>query len=172
MTSQASGAVLLALFLGVSTMPAHAGVYKWVDENGSVHYSEHPPEKGSHSQLHIPAAPSKPQPSSKDQSVWQQRQMESDQREKERWAAEKKRQVEEEKGIRESMAAQEERWKQEEQRRADEKKARDNGLVAECNRNREIYCDQGVERIKREEELRRADDDLERRRARLPIINN
>lgn len=45
-------AVLLSFSLGT-----HAGkVYKWVDKDGNVHYSEHPQGKSSQ-ELHIPAAP-------------------------------------------------------------------------------------------------------------------
>ena len=28
-------------------VPAHAGVYKWVDQQGNVHYTQHPPADAS-----------------------------------------------------------------------------------------------------------------------------
>jgi hypothetical protein len=34
--------IFLALFCIVIQPPLYAGVYKWVDENGQVHYGEHP----------------------------------------------------------------------------------------------------------------------------------
>ncbi len=162
MASRTMGTVLLALFL-VLTLPAYAGVYKWVDENGNVHYSEQPPEKGRHSQLHIPAAPSKPQPQSENKFVSQLRQMEADKSERERVQALKQR-LETEKQIRERDK--ENYWEKEEQRRAEEKKARDDATVAECKRNRETYCDQGAERINSEAQMRSFEEDIAKSNAR------
>ena len=34
--------ILLTLLTLISTLSAHAGVYKWVDENGKVHYGDQP----------------------------------------------------------------------------------------------------------------------------------
>jgi len=36
---------LLTLFLLSLVLPAHAGIYKWVDENGKIHYTQTPPPK-------------------------------------------------------------------------------------------------------------------------------
>ena len=41
------------------SVPAAESIYKWVDENGSVHYSDHPPRQVSKSEeLRIESAPS------------------------------------------------------------------------------------------------------------------
>ena len=54
-----SGAMclLLTLFLSFLVSSAHAdGIFKWVDESGKVHYTEKPPAKISHTQIHVKPA--------------------------------------------------------------------------------------------------------------------
>lgn len=167
MTKQASGALFLALLIGVVTLPAYAGVYKWVDENGKVHYSEQPPQTGSHTQLRVQPAQSNPQPYSENPYVSQLRQMEVDKSERERIKGEQRR-LETERQIREKTQERSDPqyWERERQRQADEKKARDDQIVAECKRNREVYCDKGVDRINSEAQWRNFEEDIARSRPR------
>ncbi len=44
--------IVLAL-LGYAVSAAAGGIYKWVDENGGVHYDEHPPATGGAKELHL-----------------------------------------------------------------------------------------------------------------------
>ncbi len=48
---------ILAAFL-VCTVPAHAEVYKWVDENGNVHFTDTPPPKQETEEVKIHSGPS------------------------------------------------------------------------------------------------------------------
>ena len=54
-------APLLALLLMASLMapvaPLHAAVYKWVDENGQVHYGERPDKAARAEKLNLPELP-------------------------------------------------------------------------------------------------------------------
>ena len=45
----------IVLFLGLSSGPASAGggIYKWVDDNGNVHFSDKPPSEGKASEVKI-----------------------------------------------------------------------------------------------------------------------
>lgn len=165
MTKRTREAVFLALlFLGMA-LPAYAGVYKWVDENGNVHYSEQPPKAGDHTQLRAQPAESNPQPYSENKAVSQLRRMEAEKSERRSNEYQKQR-LELERQIRERDAAQSKYWKNENQRQADEKKSRDDATVAECNRNRETYCDQGAGRIHDEAKMRNLERDLDRNKAR------
>lgn len=161
MTRTAVGAAFLALFF--MAIPAHAGVYKWVDENGRAHYSEQPPNKGEHTQLHIQAAPSKPQHESGNTIIppnpmqdAQQRLIESDKQDRARYAAEQEKAKAEQKRHDDQIA--------------EDKKSGDDALIDECKRNREVYCDKGVEKIKSEEDMRRFDAEIEKSRARNPVV--
>ena len=167
MTKRMSGTVLWALLVGVMALPVYAGVYKWVDEKGNVHYSEQPPKAGDHTQLRAQPAESNPQPYSENKAVSQLRQMEVDKSERNRIQYQKQR-LETERQIRErdKEISDPKYWEREEQRQADEKKARDDATVAECNRNRETYCDQGAGRINDEARMRSLERDLERNKAR------
>lgn len=136
-------AFLAALFL-VMAIPAHAGVYKWVDESGT-HYSDHPPSKVEVSQLRAqPESEITPTPSSQPKST-QQRLDEVNARLK---------------AARE-LAAEQDKVRAEQRRRDDQaeaaQKAADNAVVDRCKRSREIYCDNGAENIRKEEEKRRAE---------------
>jgi hypothetical protein len=161
-TKPALGSALLALFFMAMATLAHAdGVYKWVDENGHAHYSDKPPKQGEHTQLRAPAAPSAPQNEAAStefnltpKQLEQQRQNELDtkqfqeaQRERDRAAQEQARASQ--KRYNDNIA---------------ESKSKDAELIEECKRNREIYCDQGVEKIKREQEMRLIDEEEERKR--------
>ena len=167
MTKRTRVAVFLALFFGGMALPAYAGVYKWVDEKGNVHYSEQPPTAGAHTQLRAQPAESNPQPYSENKAVSQLRQMEADKSERNRIQYQKQR-LETERQIRErdKERADPKYWEREEQRKADEKKARDDATVAECNRNRETYCDKGAERINSEAQMRSFERDWDRARNR------
>lgn len=165
MTKWMRGAVFLALFFWGMALPAYAGVYKWVDEKGNVHYSEQPPKAGDHTQLRAQPAESNPQPYSENKAVSQLRQMEAEKSERRSNEYQKQR-LELERQIRERDAAQSKYWKNEKQRQADEKKARDDATVAECNRNRETYCDQGAKRIHDEAQMRSFERDWDRARNR------
>lgn len=50
-------AVRIALILCFFPLIAHAGVYKWVDANGQVHFGDRPPSKASSREVKINAAP-------------------------------------------------------------------------------------------------------------------
>jgi hypothetical protein len=50
--------LLTLLLLAVAAMPAAARVYKWVDEEGVTHYSQHPPPAGEATELELRATPS------------------------------------------------------------------------------------------------------------------
>jgi Domain of unknown function (DUF4124) len=39
--------IITASFLMLSLSPSHAGIYKWVDEDGQVHYGEQPGNTGA-----------------------------------------------------------------------------------------------------------------------------
>lgn len=54
-----AAAALVALTL--AAQPAGAEVYKWVDEEGVVHYSQQPPAEGESTVLEPKTAPPKPQ---------------------------------------------------------------------------------------------------------------
>ncbi len=170
MTKRAIGTVFLVLSSSALTLPAYAGVYKWVDEKGNVHYSEQPPKTGGHTQVraqpalgdpqpkaggHTQPASGASQPGSENKFVSQLRQMEAEKSERERIQGEKQR-LETERQIRERdrEMSDPKYWERERQRRADEKKARDDATVADCKSKREVYCDQGAERIHRETQMR------------------
>jgi hypothetical protein len=65
-------AICLTLLMGLST--AQAQVYKWVDENGHVHYSETKPESGKAQTLGVKTTPplAAAQPSSATVPTWQE----------------------------------------------------------------------------------------------------
>ena len=50
-------ALTLAAFLAMTTV-AHAEVYKWVDEDGNVHFTDTPPPKQKTEEVRIHAGPS------------------------------------------------------------------------------------------------------------------
>ncbi len=152
MTRPAVGPALLALFFMTMVIPAHAGVYKWVDKNGNAHYSEQPPKNEEHTQLHIQAAPSQPQ-SEQSHSSGPSSQQQAEQKRLNAISARLK--------MERDLNAERDRvragQRQIDAQEADRKAARDTALVDECKRNREIYCDKGAEGIKKEEEKRLAD---------------
>jgi hypothetical protein len=168
MTKPAVGPAFLAIFL--MAIPAHAEVYKWVDENGLAHYTDQPPSKGGHTRLHMDAAPVQAVPSMpQNGSAESQMQKAQRFRDMDNAAIEKQRAAD--KALREKLDADYESVK-----RSGEQlqKDTDDALTAECKRNREIYCDKGVEGIRREEAKRGADQEADReearRNARNPVV--
>ncbi len=93
------GAIALAALLAAATA-AHAQVYRWVDEQGKVHYGERPPSgaKASPVQDKLAAPPGEPAPkaapdASQQERDFQRRRMEREQKEaREQQAAEKAKQ--------------------------------------------------------------------------------
>lgn len=59
------GAALLTMSAGV---PA-AGMYKWTDSQGNVHYTQTPPPKGNYQQMTAPRAPTAPEPAEPQQGA-------------------------------------------------------------------------------------------------------
>lgn len=53
-------ALLLALGLCGSPGALAAGMYKWVDEQGNVHFSQNPPASGSYQEMTPPPTPATP----------------------------------------------------------------------------------------------------------------
>lgn len=55
------------MLLCLLTFPllAHAGVYKWVDANGQVHFGDRPPSQASSSEVEINAAPPQQDPTAR-----------------------------------------------------------------------------------------------------------
>jgi hypothetical protein len=51
---------ILGLILLVSSSLYAGTIHKWVDENGSVHYSDSPPAKTKSENIHVQSAPSNP----------------------------------------------------------------------------------------------------------------
>jgi hypothetical protein len=60
---------LLPLMLVLSTLPAHAQIYKWTDANGKVQYSDHPQDGASAKELQMQRAQAGPAPSTDDWRV-------------------------------------------------------------------------------------------------------
>ncbi len=169
MTKPAVGPAFLALFL--MAIPAHAEVYKWVDENGLAHYTDQPPSKGVHTQLHTDAAPIQAAPSMP-QNGSAESQMQKAQRFKDMDNAAFEKQRAADKALHEKLDADYARAKRlGEQLQQEEQTNRDDALIAECKRNRDIYCDKGAEGIKREEEKRRADQEADREQAKWNARN-
>lgn len=146
MTKRTSGTVLWALFFGVMALPAYAaGVYKWVDEKGNVHYSEQPPKKGGHAQLRVQAAPSQPQSESTHSSGLSSQQQAEQKRLNE--ISVKLKMERDLNAARDRVRA---KQRQIDAQEADRRAASDKELVDDCKRNHEVYCDKGVEKIKSE----------------------
>jgi hypothetical protein len=49
--------IVFFLFLGWASLASAAGVYKWVDEQGRVHYGERPPVRTQAQEMQIKEAP-------------------------------------------------------------------------------------------------------------------
>lgn len=139
------GSAFLALFLILMVIPAHAGVYKWVDEEGHVHYSEQPPEKGGHTQLRVQAAPSQPQ-SESTHSSGLSGQQQAEQKRLNDISAKLKIERDLNAARDEVRAGQRQIDAQEAARRA----ASDKELVDDCKRNHEVYCDKGAANIRKQ----------------------
>ncbi len=58
-----------AALLAVSATGLAAGLYKWTDSEGNVHYTQSPPPQGEFKQLTVPKAPPAPTPSPQEESI-------------------------------------------------------------------------------------------------------
>ena len=151
----------LALILITIATAASAGVYKWVDENGNAHYSDNPPDKAKTTSLHIQAAPIQPQVESGNTGTRSNPAQDANQRLLDETNARLKAARELEASKEENRAAQ----RRIDDQRAAAQKTVDDALTAECVRNRETYCDKGVDRIKQERLLRDIEaEDAQKRR--------
>ena len=65
---------LAAAFAALALMPAH-GIYKWVDEKGVTHFSEHPPADGRKATKVEPKV-TPPSSEARPSQDWKQREME------------------------------------------------------------------------------------------------
>lgn len=173
-TKGSIGPAFLALFLITTATSTFAGVYKWVDENGHAYYSEKPPEQGKHTQLRAPPepdirrpatwdTPARPKPKSTGKTVIPPRPKLTTQQRMEEVSAKLKAERD--------LDAEREKVK-ENQRRYDDQEAENNTkiekmLIDKCKRDREVYCDKGVDKIKQEESQRQFDGEMEKRRARF-----
>ena len=151
----------LALFFMATASPAHAGVYKWVDEDGHAHYADQPPDKGGHTQLHIQVAPIKPQPDPGTTGILSNSERDAHQRRLDDANARLK-------AARDLEAANEKNRAEQrriEDERAEAQKAIDDKRIAECKHNHEIYCDNGVEGINKAESDRNSDYEMRQNNA-------
>lgn len=73
---------LALLSFVVAALAAHAQVYKWVDENGRVHYGEKPPEGVKSSEVSVKSAPSAAPPETS--QTWKEKDAEFQRRKIER----------------------------------------------------------------------------------------
>jgi hypothetical protein len=64
------------LILWALLTPAHAQIYKWVDEKGTTHYGEHPPRGTKARELEPRMASPGPAPASSAQPNWQEKELE------------------------------------------------------------------------------------------------
>ncbi|MDD2699765.1 MAG: DUF4124 domain-containing protein [Sideroxydans sp.] len=177
MTQLTLKSTILAMSLMMVAIPAHCGVYKWVDEEGRAHYSEQPPKQGKHTQLHVKPAPEIPQNKSIDfasqnlsrlcdkQSPWFNAQQCDMQRQYDGGMENMRaRQQADALAAKKRNEADRKHYRDMEEKIAADAKARDDELVAECKRNREVYCDKGVERIKSEQSMRKFDEEIARKK--------
>jgi hypothetical protein len=88
-------AVLFALAV-VLTSTASAEMYRWVDAQGQVHYSDTPPPAGAKSEKTLPTAPASPTSAGAPpaQKSWQEKDAEFRQRQTDEAAAQAKKQKE------------------------------------------------------------------------------
>jgi hypothetical protein len=177
----------LALFFMAIAVPIQAEVYKWVDENGRAHYTDKLPRQGEHTQLRAPAATNTQLPAPAATNTRQDVSVQSDEvlsedeanRRGREWYRQQMVEMERfNKKRDEKIRAEQEKFKADqkaEQKRRDDKiaasQSQDNELIAECKRNREVYCDKGLDKIKTEQELRRIEQEEDRKRARYnPVV--
>ena len=65
---------LVVVVAGILIPETSAAVYKWVDENGKVHYSDKPPPQGEAQELDVESAPSTSTPALTDEQRLQKQQ--------------------------------------------------------------------------------------------------
>jgi len=88
---------LLLILIIFATNPAQAAVYKWVDEEGKVHFGDRPTSSQAE-QIKLkkgPKSPNTPAPATQQRHVTQQRMLDMYQQEREKKKAAKKKQEEE-----------------------------------------------------------------------------
>lgn len=47
--------IAIAFTVMLASLPLNAAIYKWIDEQGEVHYSQSPPKQKSATRMHIPS---------------------------------------------------------------------------------------------------------------------
>jgi hypothetical protein len=138
--------VFLALALILMAIQAHAEVYKWVDEEGHAHYTEQPPKKGEHTQLRVQAGSSQLQ-SDSTVSLDLPSSRQAEQKRTNEISAKLKTERE--------LNAEQDRVRAEKRKieiqEENLKAANDKREIDQCKRNHEVYCDKGVDNIRREQ---------------------
>ena len=83
--------IFLVVALAVFSFNANADIYKWVDANGKVHYSNTPPPdvKGTKVKVEDPAPPSGPLTPAPNAEFWKQKDAAFRQRQEEKYKVEK-----------------------------------------------------------------------------------
>ena len=71
------------IILLLSTTALHAGIHRWVDEQGHVHYSDQPPTKQKSEEIKLQINNIKPDPHTQERLYRQQQQLESFQQDRE-----------------------------------------------------------------------------------------
>jgi outer membrane biosynthesis protein TonB len=77
--------------LALAAPAAMAQLYKWVDKDGRVHYSDQPPPSQESKQIAVPTAPSAPAPKSAVAKEKDLERVRAEEKEKEKVAADKER---------------------------------------------------------------------------------
>lgn len=129
--------VLLSMLLACLSLVAVAdGIYKWVDENGKVHYGEKAPAKSSNAEMHFKPViyESSPTPEHSNERTSTSEQNISDNQE--------------------TVDQPDVQAVKEEPSIAD-KADQDQALIDQCKRDREDYCYKGIDEIKRQLEERK-----------------
>ena len=148
-----SGAMclLLTLFLSVFVSSAHAdGIFKWVDESGKVHYTEKPPAKISHTEIHVKPALSDTQADIENIPLGSSPEREAYLRKMK--VQEKARELEER--VRKASEPKS-RKRNNSDVLSDNQAAQDKLLIDKCKSNREDFCDKGIDEINRQNNERR-----------------
>jgi Domain of unknown function (DUF4124) len=145
----ALSSVLLGLVALAPAIATAQQMFKWTDENGQVHYSDHAPPGQTTTNLPLPKAPrpSKPvnapgagSPNAADNSSRNQHAAQ-DESEADR---DRRKSEEDKQRMFAKMRAN--------QQAAD--KAADQAVIAECRANRETYCKGGADQIRERENLK------------------
>ena len=148
-------AILALFFIAISPSVYADGVYKWVDVNGHAHYTDKKPSIGDGVQLHIQPEPTVPVSKSNTTAI-NMAPMQDEYSRQLKINNDKREEAER------NSAAIASKKREEASKLADEQMAKfratsDERLMDECTRNREIYCDKGVNEIKNMKEKRAQD---------------